>query len=121
MTPQAQLVTDVVDAAARIARSAAGEVDWAREPVTDRERRVRARWLARRLQGDMWGATDICCHALVLRASEAVRGNRAFELPGDLASAEMAARAIRDAFSTVRESAEIAHIMQELDEEETSR
>lgn len=101
---------DALQQATALIRSASGDnIDWAREPLTERERSIRQRWIDRRLDGGV-GFITIRCEVRALRRSGAA-------VASDLASAYEKASAMLEQYSKERDRAEFQDIARELDDE----
>ena len=113
MPTSARVLSDAV----AIARSAAGvDVDWTREPLTERERAVRQRWLDRQLE-DVHGrggrrliAADAAAHADIL-------SGQATRCASDFQAAYDEATRIWDEARTQECRAEFLDIADEIDDE----
>lgn len=108
----AQAIPALLEAAA-IAHSAGGAIDWTRESLTDRERRIRKLWLERRLQTEL-GRAELRCVALLEKYR---RGSRSAQLASDFQEALIRADARSEQSEAERNAAELRDIMAELDEE----
>jgi hypothetical protein len=100
---------DALSQATAIARSSAGEdgFAWTREPLTERERSVRAHWIAKHLE-DRLGCAIISGTALSIRLSR-------LAIPSDLAAAEETAKQLMDSHRIAEERSEFQRISDELD------
>lgn len=106
---------DALAEATRIARSTAlVDVDWSREPLTERERRVRARWIERQLETAL-GRIALRCRLTALRL-RALNGIGA--VGSDIAAADAQAHVLDRAEGVLDERAEFEDIADELDEED---
>jgi len=100
---------DAVAQATAIARSASGtEVDWSREPLNERERKIRARWLEENLK------TSIGCSIITLtEITHWCRGHAAC----DLTAAAKRAKSLSEATDQVERQRVFQDIADELDRE----
>ena len=117
--PKLGVTLDALAQATAIARSSNGEIDWTREPLTEMERKIRQRWLERRLS-DPCGCAVITSKAGVVRlGSSYLAGHGYDKIPSDLQAAVERAQKIIDEDDAQYERDEIADIMDEIDDDES--
>lgn len=97
-----------------IIRSASGQVDWTREPITDRERRIRARWIERQM-GEALGRIVLRTQFRALQWASKVNGTNG--PASDITQAARESEVLSRLESAERDADEYAEIGDELDEE----
>jgi hypothetical protein len=101
----------VLAQATRVAQSAAlTRLDWSREPLTDRERRARERWIQRKMATHM-GRWNLASKACSVRLEHGRIGN-------DLAAAVAVSDAMLKQESAERERRELEALVEEIDAED---
>jgi len=111
--------------ASAIARSASGAIDWFNEPLTERERKVRERYLQRFFDDDNLRSLVLIgigleCEASIryYESAPAQRSERP-RIAMDMQTATSRAQSILDQRKADYEASEIADIMDEIDDEES--
>ena len=107
--PGGRASSGLLDQAVAIARSASGDVDWSREPLTKREREIRRRWLAAKLEDPLERAS------LLLRAFDYRFGKQT--MASDLAAAVREATVLADIERAQDDVAEYEAIAELIDDE----
>jgi len=108
--PDVPVAIDAVEQATQILRSARGEeVDWSREPLTERERRLRAKWIEEHLADPML-TIALDCHARDIRL-------RRKPVASDLAAAAEEAQRIFEREREERDRDDWQRLSAELDDQ----
>mgnify|MGYP001298870531 CR=1 FL=1 len=121
--PNSLQLPSALSQACEIARSASGAIDWFREPLTERERRIRERYLQRFFENEYDVVTLVLKGSGLECEAQIYNRDRAGErraIASDMSLALARARSIWDQERASDEASVIADIMDGLDAEQSA-